>query len=92
MGQGDPTFRSNTSPTSARTAFHGPEDTAGPTPPAGPGPTPTGPNSARAPPAGSAGPPSATLPSSTHNGALGIQQHANTVWGIGVLLAWAILP
>ena len=98
---GDPTLGigSIESPTFARTAPHssrssGSEDTVGPTPPAGSipaGPTP-GPNPASAPPTGSAGAPSATLPSSTHNGALGIQQPANAVWGIGALLAWAIMP
>jgi hypothetical protein len=102
ISQGDPIPTSGIyiwSPKSVRTGSHpsrssGSEDTAGPTPPAGSipaGPTP-GPNPASVPPTGSAGAPSATLPSSTHNGALGIQQPANAVWGIGALLAWAIMP
>jgi hypothetical protein len=52
------------------------------------GATSTGANSG-GPVATSAG---ASPPLATHNGALRIQQPANAVWGIGALIAWAILP
>jgi hypothetical protein len=86
----------NTGQTSVQTAVYqsqsqGPLNSAGPTslPPAtvsaGPGPT-----SASGPSAGAASP--SLPPLAVKNGALGIQQPANTIWGIGALLAWAILP
>jgi len=73
----------NSGPWTATTVGAAGPTSAGPilTGAASTGPTPAG---------GSAT--STSLPLATHNGALRIQQSANAVWGIGALLAWAILP
>ena len=88
----------NTGQTSVQTAVYqslsqGPLDTAGSTSlPAtiSAGSIAAGPTSASGPSAGASSP--SLPPLAVKNGALGIQQPPNTIWGIGALLAWAILP